>query len=397
MAIQRLFDGLRSHGVKSVIYCPQLDQAQLEDPLLRSGYEVQRFKAFVPVLGMSQERKRQLVAIGGNLMSFDLIQSLWREKQVSVIHAHTLGRIGGIALTMAKQRQLPFVVTVHGGVLDLPEKIKANFNAAEETGWEWGKLFGYLFQSHNLFRDASAIITCNATEAALLRERYPKKRVVVQAHGVPVELYQQDHREYARVAFPQIVGRTILLCLGRVDPFKNQAWLLEQAPDIFRRFPDALVVLAGACTDEPYGRLIQDLIEKRGLEGRVLLTGGFPPNDPRLIGLLQAASVLILPSVSETFGLVILEAWAARTPVLSSRTSGANALIRPGETGLLFELDRPETFHEMLETALNNRELSQQMTARSTREVEENFSITNLAGRMKELYQEAIQERQCAM
>ena len=83
------------------------------------------------------------------------------------MHAHALGRIGGIALTIAQQRHLPFVVTIHGGVLDLPEKIKRNFTSQVERGWEWGKLFGVLFRSHRLFVDADAILTCNGTEAAL--------------------------------------------------------------------------------------------------------------------------------------------------------------------------------------------------------------------------------------
>src|SRR5947207_2231564 len=95
---------------------------------------------------------------------------------------------------MAKQRQVPFVVTIHGGVLDLPQHLKRSFNTPLEQGWEWGKLFGLLFQSHRLFRDADAILTCNAKEAALLQEKFPAKRILVQPHGVPVELYREDHR-----------------------------------------------------------------------------------------------------------------------------------------------------------------------------------------------------------
>src|SRR5207342_912761 len=100
----------------------------------------------------------------------------------SIIHTHTLGRIGGIGLTVAKQRNVPFVVTIHGGVLDLPAEVKKRFTALQ-SGWDWGRLFGFLFQSHRLFRDADAIITCNEKEASLLRERHPTKRIAVQAHG----------------------------------------------------------------------------------------------------------------------------------------------------------------------------------------------------------------------
>ncbi len=394
-AIQRLFNGLRECGVQSVVYCPRLGQESLQDPLVDGGYDVQRFRAFVPVLGMSKERKQQLVSVGGNLMSFDLIKSLWREDNVSVIHSHTLGRIGGIALTVARKRHVPFVVTIHGGVLDLPEKVKQTFNAPVVGGWEWGKLFGLLFRSHRLLADADAIITCNPREAELWQEKFPSKRIVVQPHGVPTAEYERQCREQARAAFPQIGGRDVLLSAGRVDPIKNQAWLLEQAPEIFRRHPYALLVLAGACTDQPYGEQIGRRIRELGLEQRVLLTGGLPPGDPRLIGLMQEARALVLPSLSETFGLVILEAWAAGTMVLSSRTSGASALIEHGHNGWLFDLEQPRTFHEALDRTLANSHSSREMAARGATKVREQFSVNALAVRMKRLYEELMEAKRC--
>src|SRR5207244_9220149 len=95
------------------------------------------------------------------------------------------------------------------------------------------------------------------------------------------------------------------------------------------------------------------------LENRILLTGGLPPNDPRLIGLYQAAEILLLPSRSETFGLVILEAWATGTIVLSTRTSGASTLVNDGQNGWLFDLDQPEIFQQRLVQALSNSDASQ--------------------------------------
>ena len=395
-AILRLCDGLREHGVKPVVYRPRLEREPESDPLQNSGCEVNRYHAFVPVLGLSRERKRQLVAVGGNLMSFELVTSLIREEEVAILHSHALGRIGGIALTVAKQRGIPFVVSIHGGVLDLPDTIKKNINSTAEQGWEWGKFFGLLFQSHRLFVDADAIITCNENEAALLRERHPQKRIVVQSHGVPVPLYQMDQRETALTAFPQLRGRSVLLCMGRIDPFKNQAWLLEQAPEILRRHPELMLVMAGPCTDEPYGTLVDRTIRELELKDRVLLTGALPPNDPRLIGLLQTATAVVLPSVSETFGLILLESWAAGTPILSSRTSGASALVKHGENGWLFDLERPETFHAVLDRTWANPKEAAEMAAQGLELVQREYSVSAVAGRMKKIYEQVIEEKQCA-
>jgi glycosyltransferase involved in cell wall biosynthesis len=394
MAMQRLFDGLKGQGIKAIVYCPRTLKSAEVDPLVRAGHDVQRFNAFIPVLGISETRRRQMVAVGGNLMSFDLVSSLWREKNISLIHSHALGRIGAIGRTIARRKQVPFVLTIHGGVLDLPENVKRSFNAPE-PGWEWGKVFGVLFQSHRLLQDADAILTCNAKEAALLREKLPEKRIIVQPHGIEPEKFQVDHRADARKAYPQICGRPMLLSLGRVDPIKNQAWLLERLPAILRKHPDILLVLAGACTDGPYGVLIDRTIPKLGLENKVLLTGGLPPGDPRLIGLLQEARAVILPSVSETFGLVILEAWAAGAMTLSSRTSGASALIEHGKNGWLFDLDQPEMFLELLNRTLADSARAAAMAECGAEKARSSYSLSAVASGVKRLYQELVEEKQC--
>ena len=391
-AILRLFDGLRQHRVTSVAYGPRIENSVAPDPLLEGGFAVKRFNACVPIWGISRQQKHQLISVGGNLMSFDLMARLLREPNVAVMHTHTLGRLGGIASTAARLRRIPLVLTIHGGFLDLPESVKENFRNSHIGGLEWGKLFGAVLRSRRLLHDADAVLTCNRKEAALLKEKYPRKRIVVQPHGVPTSLYRKDHRQTAREAFPAIRGSRLLLAVGRIDPVKNQRWLVEQSPELFRRHPDTMLVLAGACTHEAYGQSLQREIAKSGLHNHVLLTGGLPPGDPRLIGLFQSAEAIVLPSVSETFGLVILEAWAAGTTAISSRTSGALDLIRHGENGWVFDLDAPETFHQIVDCSLRRPDLRSQHAAAGGKLVSAEYDTSVLAGRMKNLYVEITRE-----
>ena len=395
-AVQRLFDGLRQHCVTSVAYCPRVEDgpaAAVADPLAEAGFDVKRFRACVPVWGISSERKRQLVSVGGNLMSFDLMPRLLREPKVALMHTHTLGRLGGIALTAARLRRIPLVVTIHGGLLDLPEPLKRSFRNAHRGGLEWGKLVGALLRSRQLLNCADAVVTCNRKEAALLQERHPGKRILVQPHGVPTSLFRKDHRETAREAFPSIRGKRLLLAVGRLDPVKNQGWLIAQSPGLFARYPGVMLGLVGACTHEAYGDSLRREIVRLGFSDRVLLTGGLPPGDPRLIGLFQSAEAIVLPSVSETFGLVILEAWAAGATVISSRTSGALDLIQHGENGWFFDLHAPQTFHQAVDCALLNPELKSRQAAAGGKLVSGGYDTTVLAGRMKNLYAEVIEGR----
>lgn len=392
-AIKRLLDGLRHHEINSVVLCPRIDSYVGGDPLREAGHEVRRFHAFAPVLGISKAQREQLIAVGGNLLSFDLPGLMLREKGVSVIHTHAGNRLGGVALTIAKIKKLPLVATIHGGILDLPEKAKEFLRQPLKGGFEWGKVFGVLLRSRKVLAEADAILTCNKKEAELQQKQFPHKRIVVQPHGVPAAEYQKDSRDAAIKAFPQISGKDLLLSVGRIDPVKNQGWLVDQAPQIFSKHPNAILVIAGSCTDVAYGKMVEKKIQALGLENRILLTGGLPPGDPRLIGLFQQAKAVLLPSLSETFGLVILEAWAAGTPVISSTTSGALDLIRENENGWLFDWENPKSFHHPVEIALTKPKIAARFGETGRALVLAKYDVNAIGAQVKKLYEELVEEK----
>ena len=156
-------------------------------------------------------------------------------------------------MLVAKLRKLPLVATIHGGVLDLPTQVANQLAAPLKGGFEWGKALGLLVRSRYVLQQADAVLTCNPKEAELLRAKYPQQRVIVQPHSVPAADYAVDHRANALDAFPSIENRDVILSVARIDPTKNQSWLVEQLPDIVSRHPNALLVLAGPVTEFTYG------------------------------------------------------------------------------------------------------------------------------------------------
>ena len=385
-AVLRLLNGLAGHGVNSTVWCPASDRVPDADPFARASHEVRRFRAFVPVAGISAAQRQQLVALGGNLMSFDLLRRLWREPRLDFIHSHALNRLAGIGRMVARQRRIPFVITIHGGALDLPASAHAELVRPLQGGWEWGKIFGWMLQSRRVLASADAVLTCNPREAELLRARHPRQRVIVQPHSVPTPVYERDHRAAARAAFPQIAGRDLLLAIARIDPVKNQDWLVQQLPALQDQFPQVLLVLAGANTHAGYWAKVQATLARLGLGDRVLCVGGLPPEGEVLVGLLQEARALVLPSTSETFGLVILEAWAAGTAVICSRTSGAVSLVRHRENGWLFDLDDAGQFLAAATEALSQPDTTRAFAEAGRRLARTEYDATVLAGRVKDLY-----------
>src|SRR5665213_2468496 len=221
-AIHQLTAGLAGHGVESIIYAPRISSLERTvDPLENAGRGVRRFRACVPVLGIPSERKRQLVALGGNAISFDLPAVLWSEGNLDVIHSHALGRLGAIGRVVARSRRLPFVVSVHGGAYDLPAAVREGLARPANGGWDWGRPLGMLLRARHLLAEADAIVTVNPREAALIREHHPRQRVFFDSHGVPAAVFAKDNRTAAQQAFPSLQGRRVLLVLGRIDPTKN--------------------------------------------------------------------------------------------------------------------------------------------------------------------------------
>jgi alpha-maltose-1-phosphate synthase len=393
-ALRHLIAGLSTHEVESVVHAPRTEiPVAAPDPLAEAGVTLRRFGTTVPVWGLSESERRQMVMIGGNLLSFSLVANLWRERDLDVIHTHALGRLGGTGLAIARRRRLPLVVTIHGGVYDLPEKMAREFHATKRPGFEWGKIFGLLVRSRRLLDEADAVFTCNPREAERLRERHPRQRVEVQPHGVDAVRYWVDQRAAARAAYPWLQGARVLLVLGRVDPVKNQLWAVERMPELLHEFPNAQLVLVGACTDQSYGEQLQRRVRELGLENHVRIIGGLPTADSRLIGLMQCAELMLLPSLSETFGLVILEAWAAGTPILTSRTSGAQALIEPGRNGALFDLADPASFDVAVRTALRDQEWRRRVAAEGGRQVAAQYDTAVIGAQVKRLYEELIEQR----
>jgi alpha-maltose-1-phosphate synthase len=294
---------------------------------------------------------------------------------------------------VARSRRLPFVLSIHGGIYDLPAAVRDGLLRPAGGGWDWGRPLGLLLRSRHLLAGADAIVTVNPREAALLREHHPRQRVFFQAHGVPAAAFARDCREAARQAFPSLSGREVLLVLGRIDPTKNQEWLVAQTAELARRHPRVALVLVGACTDQAYGQALRARIVRDGLQALVLVAGSLPFGDPRLVGLLQLARAVIVPSVSETFGIVILEAWAAGTPVISSRTSGARSIVQEGVNGLIFDLERPADFHAAVDQLLARPAWGRELGVAGRTKVVAEFDTAMLAGRMRRLYEELIEEK----
>lgn len=388
--LSQVLDGLREHGVDSVVFCPEPEKPDENAFTSRGEASLQYFHTCLPIWGLPRQRRQTLKTAGGDLMSFDLLRMLRSAPALDIIHVYATGLVGALSRRAAKLRGIPCVVTLTDESFDLPETEGPAFSRRPFWSCDWSRLTGFLLRSHRLLDDADAIITSCQAEFGLLKERYPEKRLHFVPHALSIQRYETDCREQAANAFPEVAGRKVILCLARIEPSSNQQWLLYQVPAILSEYPDALVVFAGPCVDVAYRHTLQQSIDAMGLHKAVLMAGSLPSGDPRLIGLMQHASALVLPSVVEPSGLAITEAWAAGLPVIASRTAGSSSFIHHDYDGWLFDLANPHTFHEGLRHVLDSPHVASRYVTAGCTKVRNEFDHCLVAERLKAIYEELL-------
>ena len=142
----------------------------------------------------------------------------------------------------------------------------------------------------------------------------------------------------------------LVACVGRVQPLKGQ----DLAVRMLRHLPGAVLVIAGDATpgDERYLESLHDIARAEGVAARVRRIGAL--DRPALAQLLDAADVVVVPSRTESFGLVPLEAAAAGTPVVAGRVGGLVESVLDGESGILVDGRAPIDWADAVSSILDD-------------------------------------------
>jgi glycosyltransferase involved in cell wall biosynthesis len=150
-----------------------------------------------------------------------------------------------------------------------------------------------------------------------------------------------------------------VLYAGVLTPLKGVHHLINAFGLIAGRFANARVVIAGPEQNKSYAADLRKQVAGLNLNGRVHFTGPLPR--PELARRMAGASVLVLPSYSEGFGRVVLEAMATGTPVIGSRVGGIPELIEDGARGFLVPPGDERALAEKILWILRNRDRAEEM------------------------------------
>ena len=182
-------------------------------------------------------------------------------------------------------------------------------------------------------------------------------------------------------------GNMVIGSIGRLEPRKGHKTLIRAMPAILERIPVARLLIAG---HDPwnYGEKLKSLIQQMGLEEAVQLVG-FQSD---ISSFLHALDIFAFASQSEGFGQVLIEAMAAKKPVVASRISPITEIVVENETGLLAKTESSHAFAKAIIKLAESPEKARQMGMYGAKRVDEKFSVSRMASKTIQLYQGVLKK-----
>ena len=249
-------------------------------------------------------------------------------------------------------------------------------------------------------RRSAAVVAASAIELGELRRFYKADpaRVAVIPCGVDPEVFHPVRQADAREKLARDQCERLILFVGRIEQIKGIDVLLRAMALLFFRRPDlrsevCLLVVGGALDPGDEAPETEKILELRRLvhehrmEANVSFVGSRDQEDLALY--YAAADLCAVPSLTESFGLVALEAMACGTPVVGTRVGGLQTVITDGESGLLVPAGDYEALAEAIARVLTDARLRMHL-AHGARDRAEHFTWRRVGDRMVELYERVL-------
>jgi len=261
-----------------------------------------------------------------------------------LIHSHywLSGQVGWLA----KERWgIPLVHSMH-----TMAKVKNSALAAGDAAEPAARVIG----EEQVVAAADRLVANTDEELRQLVDLYgaDPRRVATVNPGVDLELFRPGDRRSARTALGLPPGALVLLFVGRIQPLKAPDVLLHAAARMVERAPGLRRRLVVAVVGGPSGsglaapQRLHELAVSLGIRDLVRFAPPAPQRE--LAEWYRAADVTVVPSYSESFGLVAVESQACGTPVVAAAVGGLPTAVRDGVSGLLVDGHDPEDYARVL-------------------------------------------------
>jgi D-inositol-3-phosphate glycosyltransferase len=371
---------LAQRGIEVEIFTRKTDGALPMQAELAPGVHVRNVLAG-PFEGLGKDDlPGQLCAFAQGVMRAEAARP---EGWYDLVHSHywLSGQVGWLA---ADRWRVPLVHTMHT-MARVKNAQLAEGDSPEPTGREIGEA--------QVVESADRLVANTEGEARELIDLYDADpgKVRVVPPGVDLELFTPGDMAAARarVGLPQ--DAHVLLFVGRIQPLKAPDVLLKAAADLLSRRPELRQRLVVAILGGPSGsglgkpRALHELSHQLGIDAQVRFV---PPVDRETLAQwYRAADLVAVPSHSESFGLVALEAQASGTPVVAAAVGGLPFAV--GDAGLLIKGHQTPAWSAALESLIEDHDRRADLSRLGVEHASA-FSWERTTDRLLEVYTESM-------
>lgn len=374
--VRELILALESRGMRIDVFThwsnpksPQVEPLGRYSRIIRLPAGCKGFLSKHQMFGILPAFTKELNKYLGNLCQYNIIHSnYWLS--------------GWVGLQFQKKHCIPRVHTSHS--LGTVRKGALDTSGNESLGVR-------LCIERELLREADRVIATTPLERDILTDSYSvlPENISVVPCGVNIELFHPIHKKHTK-------GRKIILFVGRFEENKGLEILLKSLAILKEKYPSTaagycLVIAGGDRLELPPESLSSEkkkfleFIRENGISDMVTFAG--PVKHKDLPAYYTDASITVVPSYYESFGLVAVEAMACGCPVIASRTGGLQHNVLDGKTGLLVEPKNPEKLTSAINYLLTNGRVRKQMSREAALHGRK-FSWHKIAYDMVNIYKE---------
>jgi glycosyltransferase involved in cell wall biosynthesis len=248
----------------------------------------------------------------------------------------------------------------------------------------------------NLLRRADRIIVPTPQIGEVVKQYNIKKRTHLLPTGIDPALFTHDDEEITAYRglleqkYPRLKSKRILLFAGRISGEKNIDFLLAIAPLIIKKHPEVAFLFAG---NGPDLHLFEKEAARLGVADACVFTGYLDREDLALTYGMSA--IFVFPSLTETQGLVTIEAMLSGTPVVAIGAMGT-LMVMGGDNGGFMVKDDKDEFVRRVFDLLEDDELYRRKVAEA-KEHAQVWTIDTMAIKLEKIYQGTIEAFQRAV
>ena len=347
--------------------------------------------------GLSKEQKLELNSVWNNIdgvkvkyvkfigyehfnFSIQFIFELSRIiKDYDLVHITAIWNfpvlISGIISTLKNK---PFIISPRGALY------KESFNFRKS---KIKKIYFKLFIRRLLNKSDAIHFTSNFDRDRFFEFTKMRHKYFVVPNGVELEkLSYQIKYSGNSLKYELYKNKKYILYLGRLNFIKGLDILIKAFAKILREFNDLYLILAGP-DNENYSKKLMNIIISMNLKKKIIFTGLLGYDEK--IEILKNALIFVLPSYSENFGNVVVEAMACGTPVITSDKVGINKEVEEANAALIVKTDIDDLINGM-NKLIKNEELRKTISANGRKLVEAKYDIEMVADLMIKEYSKVI-------